>query len=439
MKTLLPFLLLFLFANCNSKNNPDSEKEDNGQPLCIDLAGNINNTVASLPLSEAAEKVDIVRLETSDKSFIRGVEDIEVTTHDIFVFDRNEGIFRFDRQGKFLNKVGKKGEGPEEILSIWQMMINEAEEEVYLYSLIDKNCIKVYNFDGSFKRVALRNRMENTFYGPSNLIFSFKHYFFLQQELPVLFIENNPEIWSFALTDSCFNIQKKFYNPSLAGKDEEIIQNCAPNYGWKNYWMEGLTDTDTYNQQLIMKYAGVDTIYQYNENNQEFEPYYTILSGEQPSFEMAHQWIKDPAFFKFLWVYKLFDTQEYLYLLAGKSNVVHTFRYDKQSGKIAVAKKESTIIERPFPGSPNFVFRELRKKFQLQNDISGGGDFSVDYKSQGKYWIDECTPSDLLEQIDVDGLKTGKVKDEAARDKLVQVLSTIAEDDNPVLFIATLK
>ena len=203
--------------------------------------------------------------------------------------------------------------------------------------------------------------------------------------------------------------------------------------------MEGLTDTDTYNQQLIMKYAGVDTIYQYNENNQEFEPYYTILSGEQPSFEMAHQWIKDPAFFKFLWVYKLFDTQEYLYLLAGKSNVVHTFRYDKQSGKIAVAKKESTIIERPFPGSPNFVFRELRKKFQLQNDISGGGDFSVDYKSQGKYWIDECTPSDLLEQIDVDGLKTGKVKDEAARDKLVQVLSTIAEDDNPVLFIATLK
>ena len=75
----------------------------------------------------------------------------------------------------------------------------------------------------------------------------------------------------------------------------------------------------------------------------------------------------------------------------------------------------------------------------MQNDISGGGDFSVDYKSQGKYWIDECTPSDLLEQIDVDGLKTGKVKDEAARDKLVQVLSTIAEDDNPVLFIATLK
>ena len=436
MKTLLPFLLLFLFANCNSKNNPDSEKEDNGQPLCIDLAGNINNTVSSLPLSEAAEKVDIVRLETSDKSLIRRVKDIVVTKNDIFVEDYNEGIFRFSRDGKFLNKISKKGQGPEEYIYTHQIMADESKEEIYIWS---RNNINVFGYDGSFKRVKLQCLIEDIFHGHSNQIILFKHHFFFQQELPVIANNINTELWSFALTDSSFNIEKKYYNPSHIGKEEQIMENCAPNYGWKNYWSEGQTTIDTYNQQLIMKYAGVDTIYQYNENNQEFEPYYTILSGEQPSFEMAHQWIKDPAFFKFLWVYKLFDTQEYLYLLAGKSNVVHTFRYDKQSGKIAVAKKESTIIERPFPGSPNFVFRELRKKFQMQNDISGGGDFSVDYKSQGKYWIDECTPSDLLEQIDVDGLKTGKVKDEAARDKLVQVLSTIAEDDNPVLFIATLK
>ena len=439
MKTLLPLLFLFLFTTCNSKSSPVSGEGDNGQMPCIDLAGNLNNTVPSLPLSEAVGKVDIVPLETTSKSFIRRIEDIKVTAHDIFVFDINEGVFRFDRQGKFLNKVGKKGEGPEEILSIWQMMIKEAEQEVYLYSITDKYCIKVYNFDGSFNRVALQGRMENVFYGPSNQIFSFKNHFFLQQTLPVLRIENKPEIWSFALTDSCFNIQKKFYNPSLAGKDEEIIENCAPYYGWKKYWSEGRTAIDTYDQQLVMKYAGVDTLYRYNESNQNFEPYYTLLSGEQPPFDMAHVWVKDAAFFKYLWVYDFYDTQKYLYLLAGKSNVVHTFRYDKENGEVRVSKKESAIIERPFPGSPNFVFRELKKRFELQNDLSGGIVFTVDYKSQGKYWIDECNPSDLLEQIDPDELKTEEVKDKPARDKLVQVLSKVTEEDNPVLFIATLK
>lgn len=439
MRTFLPLLFLLLLTSCSSKNTPVTENEDNGQPLCIDLIGNIDNTIPSLPLSDAAEKVDIVRLETSEKSLIRRVEDIKVTAHDIFVFDMNEGVFRFDRQGKFLNKIGKKGEGPEEILSIWQMIINEPEQEVYLYSITDKNGIKVYNFDGSFKRIAFRARMETLFHGPSNQIILFKDHFFLQQKLPVIENNYNTEICSFALTDSSFNIQKKYYNPSQIGKEKQIMENGAPNYGWKNYWSEGKTAIDVYNQQLIMKYAGVDTVYRYNENNQNFEPYHTLLSGDQPSFEMAHQWIKDPAFFKYLWVYDLFDTHEYLYFVAGKSNVVHTFRYDKEKKEIKVAKRESTIIERPFPGSPNFVFRELKKKFQLQNDLCGGTDFQVDYKSQGKYWIDKCDPSELTEQIDIDQLKTGKAKDRPSHDKLIKILGEITEEDNPVLFIATLK
>ena len=71
MKTLLPLLFLFLFTTCNSKSSPASGEGDNGQMPCIDLAGNLNNTVPSLPLSEAVGKVDIVPLETTSKSFIR--------------------------------------------------------------------------------------------------------------------------------------------------------------------------------------------------------------------------------------------------------------------------------------------------------------------------------------------------------------------------------
>ena len=434
MKTLLPFLLLFLFANCNSKNNPDSEKEDNGQPLCIDLAGNINNTVSSLPLSEAAEKVDIVRLETSDKSLIRSVEDIQVTDHDIFIFDVNEGIFRFSRDGKFLNKISKKGEGPEEYIHIHQIIVDESRKEVYVWS---RNKINIFGYDGSFKRLAISKLQEEMFYGSEAKIWLFKQFFFLNDKLPIMYMRD--KIWTFALADNNFTPQREYYNPEFKGREEAIKANCGLSYRWKNCWSEYFPAIDFYNQQFKMKYYGVDTVYQFNEQTLDFDPIYTIALGEQPSFEMEHLWIKDPTYFNYLRNQQLYDTKDYTYFLCGKSEQSYTFRFNKTNKEIVTVENDCPIKATPFPGSPNFVHRTQLLKFQLQNDLSGGGDFSVDYKSQGKYWIDECNPSDLLEQIDVDELKTGKVKDEAARDKLVQVLSTIAEDDNPVLFIATLK
>jgi hypothetical protein len=83
--------------------------------------------------------------------------------------------------------------------------------------------------------------------------------------------------------------------------------------------------------------------------------------------------------------------------------------------------------------------RRLERQFKLTNDMSGGVDFTVDLKTPGGYWVSVNQPSDLLEKIDIEELKKADVKDKAARGRLVNVLSNLSEDDNPVLIIAKLK
>lgn len=92
-----------------------------------------------------------IKLETRDDVLIRGVREIKIDTGYFFVQD-NKSIFIFDEEGKFINKVGQAGEGPEEYASIYAFYIDRGHKQVCIFDHIKRNIFK-YDYKGELKEI----------------------------------------------------------------------------------------------------------------------------------------------------------------------------------------------------------------------------------------------------------------------------------------------
>ena len=116
---------------------------------------------------------------------------------------------------------------------------------------------------------------------------------------------------------------------------------------------------------------------------------------------------------------------------------MYTYCYNKKDGGVRLQKRQSAINEQAVPWF-SFPFLGMKRSFVLNNDLCGG-DFTVDSRSSGKYWIDVLDSSDNENWIDIDQIKSSTVIDESKKKELIQVLENVTEDSNPILLIATLK
>lgn len=435
MKTI--YILFFVSLVCCSINTPLKE-EKRDSLIIIDIESALQDDISSSNffLSDVASDLEFVKLELNNRSMIRNIRNILIGDKYILVDDYTEGVFLFFKNGIFVSKIGKKGQGPKEYLYIWQAILDEKRGEVVLYT---NNGFKVYDLNGEYKRIIPNVKREDLFYSYEHKIILWKDHWFLNEKLPVV-EEPKEDLWTFAIVDTLFTMKKKYNNPSLNDQTNNIIANRAPLNGWKNYWLEYFASLDFYGGDFKMKYYDGDTIYKFNVVDSLFHPEYILELGDRPSFETSHQWIKDVEFFKYLWAYDFFESAQFIYIVVCKSNYLYNVRYDKITSDIVVVKSENIVRERRLIGSPGYILRNRHTDFELVNDISGGIPFVTRYKSTcGKYWIDEIKPSDLIDEVDVDDLKKEVVKNTDCKEKLLRLLKEMDEDDNPILVIATLK
>ena len=177
----------------------------------INLSEDVS-TVPSLLLSEAASKVDIVPLEVTDESLLGEIYHLQITENDIWVHHyKDKCICRFSRSGKFLNKVGKIGQGPGEFIQLSDFFIDEKHREIYIVSA--SRGIFVYDFDGNFKRQPTRTIVETMFGSIFNQFMIYNNHFFILQNLPLYREIPKDSLWSLALVDSSYKKKKIFKNP----------------------------------------------------------------------------------------------------------------------------------------------------------------------------------------------------------------------------------
>ncbi|MCC2234947.1 6-bladed beta-propeller [Bacteroides hominis] len=432
------FLLLigvFVLLGCssNKKQEPISKS---GIPV-INLSEDVS-TVPSLLLSEVAEKLEIVPLEMTDESVLSDITEMQVTDHNIWIdHGREFYIYRFSRTGKFLNKIGSIGQGPGEYTNYSTFLVDEDKKEVYI--IANTNGVLAYDFEGNFKRKIVDIQMIlQLFASPYDQYILNNQKFFATQNFGLYRPIDKDSLWSFVSLGDDFQKKKYFKNPAHVGKEEQIIANRANMDRMVNYWMEYLTSMDTYNAQLTLKYPDTDTIYCYDDATNQLLPQYAIFTDEEKGdYEATHLWFKDRKAFDYFSIKSYYPTKDFIYLVGSKGEEVYTYCYNKKDGSVRLQKRQSAITERDVPWF-SFLLRQMKRDFVLDNDL-GGGDFTVDSRSSGKYWIDILEPGGDENWIDIDQIKSSTVIDESKKKELIRVLESVTEDSNPILMIATLK
>ncbi|KAA4928212.1 6-bladed beta-propeller [Bacteroides fragilis] len=434
MKSILLLLIITLLGcSSNKKQEPISKS---GVPV-INLSEDVS-TVPSLLLSESAEKLEIVSLEMTDQSMLGEIRRIQVTDHNIWIdHGREFYIYRFSRSGKFLNKIGSIGQGPGEYTTYSTFLVDEDKKEVYI--IANTNGVLAYDFEGNFKRkiVDIQTILQ-LFSSVYDQYILNNQKFFATQNFALYRPIDKDSLWSFVSLGDDFQKKKYFKNPAHVGKEELIIANRANMDRMVNYWREYLTSMDTYNGQLTLKYPDTDTIYCYDDATNQLLPQYAIFTDEEKGdYEATHLWFKDRKAFDYFSIFSYYPTKDFVYLIGSKGEEVYTYCYNKKDGSVRLQKRQSAITERDVPWF-SFPLRQMKRDFVLDNDL-GGGDFTVDSRSSGKYWIDVLDPGGDENWIDIDQIKSSTVIDESKKKELIRVLESATEDSNPILMIATLK
>ena len=434
MKSILLLLIITLLGcSSNMKQEPISKS---GIPV-INLSEDVS-TVPSLLLSEAAEKLEIVPLEMTDESVLSDITEMQVTDHNIWIdHGREFYIYRFSRTGKFLNRIGSIGQGPGEYVNYLTFLVDEDKKEVYIFST--NNGVLVYDFEGGFKKqISDFQTMVGMFSSIYKQYILNDHKFFAIQNFGLYRSVDKDSLWSFVSLDDNFQKKRLFKNPVHVGKEEQIIANRANMDRMVNYWMEYLTSVDIYNGQLTLKYPDTDTIYCYDDATNQLLPQYAIFTDEEKGdYEATHLWFKDRKAFDYFSIFSYYPTKDFVYLIGSKGEEVYTYCYNKKDGSVRLQKRQSAITGRDVPWF-SFPLRQMKRDFVLDNDL-GGGDFTVDSRSSGKYWIDILEPGGDENWIDIDQIKSSTVIDESKKKELIRVLESATEDSNPILMIATLK
>ena len=434
MKSILLLLIITLLGcSSNKKQEPISKS---GVPV-INLSEDVS-TVPSLLLSESAEKLEIVSLEMTDQSMLGEIRRIQVTDHNIWIdHGREFYIYRFSRTGKFLNRIGSIGQGPGEYVNYLTFLVDEDKKEVYI--IANTNGVLAYDFEGNFKRkiVDIQTILQ-LFSSVYDQYILNNQKFFATQNFALYRPIDKDSLWSFVSLGDDFQKKKYFKNPAHVGKEELIIANRANMDRMVNYWREYLTSMDTYNGQLTLKYPDTDTIYCYDDATNQLLPQYAIFTDEEKGdYEATHLWFKDRKSFDYFSIFSYYPTKDFVYLIGSKGEEVYTYCYNKKDGSVRLQKRQSAITERDVPWF-SFPLRQMKRDFVLDNDL-GGGDFTVDSRSSGKYWVDILEPGGDENWIDIDQIKSSTVIDESKKKELIRVLESATEDSNPILMIATLK
>ena len=433
MSLLLIGVFVLLGCSSNKKQEPISKS---GVPV-INLSEDVS-TVPSLLLSEVAEKLEIVPLEMTDESVLSDITEMQVTDHNIWIdHGREFYIYRFSRTGKFLNRIGSIGQGPGEYVNYLTFLVDEDKKEVYIFST--NNGVLVYDFEGGFKKqISDFQTMVGMFSSIYKQYILNDHKFFAIQNFGLYRSVDKDSLWSFVSLDDNFQKKRLFKNPVHVGKEEQIIANRANMDRMVNYWMEYLTSVDIYNGQLTLKYPDTDTIYCYDDATNQLLPQYAIFTDEEKGdYEATHLWFKDRKAFDYFSIFSYYPTKDFVYLIGSKGEEVYTYCYNKKDGSVRLQKRQSAITERDVPWF-SFPLRQMKRDFVLDNDL-GGGDFTVDSRSSGKYWVDILEPGGDENWIDIDQIKSSTVIDESKKKELIRVLESATEDSNPILMIATLK
>ncbi len=136
------WVLFFLFFNyaCH-------ETKTNNEFFSLRVRDVINEKPAKFYLYKLSDSIEYVRLETTPVVTLRFIQKLHITNQHIYVSDR-KGLYKFARNGEFIEEIGRIGSGPGEHNGNIRFAICEKNNEIYVYNNLTN--IIVYDLNSGF-------------------------------------------------------------------------------------------------------------------------------------------------------------------------------------------------------------------------------------------------------------------------------------------------
>jgi hypothetical protein len=147
MRQLIAFLLILLVISSCSKSTSEEVKE--ALTISDDFKSyTLDSELPAERFADLIELVEVMRLEETSNSLLSYIHDVQ-QTKDQFVFTsgRESNVFVFDLKGKFVRKINRKGEGPEEYLNITDLWLEGDTLAIYSRK---QSSVKRYDLRGNF-------------------------------------------------------------------------------------------------------------------------------------------------------------------------------------------------------------------------------------------------------------------------------------------------
>lgn len=371
MKYLFSFLCLCCVLSVSAQ-----------KPVVINLAKAISESPKEIMLNELASDIRYVPLETTDDCLMNNEFYImQYTGEDIIT----SGIFHFDKNGKFLNKIGSKGQGPEEYLQDLFAFGDWKNKLLYVQNWTTLTC---YGFDGTFVRSIPTPQLNMGAAG----LFDENHILYSND----IYYADKANPIQLYMVDS--------QNGKTVSKWRGHLEEN------KKYGMI-LTSRDfmyNYDNSLFYKPALENVIFKILSSKKRQLVYKFDCSGKD--IDVSADEVDPKKRFQFLSVYWAKETAQYLFVNYGMKNISRLGIYDKE-------KKTFTNVT-------------------IKDNLAGGYDIHPAWTSDDNHLLMVYYAGGLLQDKEK-RYSTGLLPER--KKELDELLKNIKEDDNPVVILVTLK
>ncbi len=385
---LLP--LIQIAVTCSSSH---------GNIFEIDPRNFVDNKIT---LSEIANDIKYIPL---DNRFPIGITyTLRITEEHIYLSIKEVGIIQFDRNGKFVRKIGSRGKGPGEFRYGMSFTVDDLTENVYV---LDPGIVKVYSPGGIFLRDILLKEYAGG-YGFGDLEIFNSLLFFPD------YLSSGDSKYSWVFIDTLGHLvatKKNSVPPFQSG-----IETQGSTYKFEN--------------KLFYSNYFNDTIFSISSNLKN--------SGAYLFAQGNHRWPRERIDIESESIYRLF---RHAGMFETNRFIVFVYAYLERYSYCLIDKKtKETFLANRYEETPG---SNTKYKPCLINDLDGGMPLSGDIKyyseNEEEFITTLINPIDLKTYVASAEFKSIIPKYPDKKQELKMLANSLKETDNPILMMVRLK
>ncbi len=370
-----------------------------------------DNTKTRNNLSEIAKKVHFVALDNKVPITAFHTIDIALSNEYIFLMSMYK-VMQFDKSGKFIRYIGKRGQGPREFLQLTgNLQLDEDNQLVYLLDTKGLK-IQVYDFKGEYQRTIKIKMFDDSVTlidSTTLLIQSDSGYRFLHKKIPFLRIAN-------AANGALIHEFKSRLYPLNKNKREVygVPTSCFQwNYNNSFYCLEYGCDT----VYKIDKPKRVPAYILTGDSKLEFKDLYKKRIGDKLKItgEIMHQKVS------------VFEIEKFIIVRLMNSSKCFFSLYNKQDNKVYCTNHNESS-RRHFDSRMKY----FRSDYFI-DDLVSGLKFNPFCQSKQKM-ISLINAETICEQRDKIFAYTRQHSSKEGN-LLKSIIANLSEDDNPVVML----